>query len=153
IGTLVLASAGVVLRRDLWSRYFGGLVLLGLALAVVPQIPGLRTLLPYVPVLGIFRAAARATLLTHFGVAGLAALGLEAFGRAVVARDRRLAALAWSWRAAAALALAGGGVVALDRIPTWVGPLARQFPEFYAYFAGMLVANVVVLELWRRLRP
>jgi hypothetical protein len=153
IGTLVLASAGVVLRRDVWSGYFGGLALLGLALAVVPQVPGLGTLLPFVPIFGIFRAAARATLLTHFGVAGLAALGLEAFGRAVVARDRRLVALTWSWRAAVALALAGGAVVAIGRIPTWVGPLARQFPEFYAYFAGMLVANVVALELWRRLQP
>ncbi|HEV8308618.1 MAG TPA: hypothetical protein VGW35_13230, partial [Methylomirabilota bacterium] len=35
-GTLLLAAAGVVLRRDVWSRYFALLAIVGLALALGP---------------------------------------------------------------------------------------------------------------------
>lgn len=149
IGTLLLASAGVVLRRDRWSRYFALLVLVGLALAFAPLVPGVPGLMPHVPLLGVFRAAARTILLTDFGAAGLAALGLHAWGRAVMARDRRTRWLTWAWRGTVALALAGGVLLAVKRVPAWIGPLAVQFPEFYAYFLSLLVAHVLVLELWR----
>jgi hypothetical protein len=156
IGALVLASAAVVLRRDAWSRYFGLLLMTGLVLALVPLVPGFAALAPRVPVLGLFRASARAVLLTDFGAAALAGMGLDAWSRALVKGEAgTVRRLVWGWRVCVALALAGGALVGLGRIPAWLGPVAPQFAEFYGGFLVALVAHVVVLELWRArwLRP
>jgi hypothetical protein len=156
IGALLLGPAALVLRRDAWTRYLGLLVGLGLGLALAPLLPGFVTLLPSLPVLRLFRVSSRALLLTHFGAAALAGIGLHAWDRAVAAGDGRpLGRLLWAWRGVAGLALGGWAVVLLGRIPAWVGPLADRFPELYAAFVLVLLAHVLVLELWRTgwLRP
>jgi hypothetical protein len=156
IGALLLGSAALVLRRDLWTRYLALLVGLGLGLALAPLLPVFATLLPSVPVLGLFRASARALLLTDFGAAALSGMGLHAWERAVAAGEgHRLRRLVWAWRGVVGLALAGWAVVLLGRVPAWAGPLSGRFPEYYAAFVLVLVGHVVVLELWRAgwLRP
>jgi hypothetical protein len=151
IGALVLASAALVLQRGLWSRYFGLLMLAGLALALAPAIPVFRKAAPYLPLVGLFRASARATLLTDLGAAALAGIGLQAWTRTLAARGdgRGVRALTWGWRVTVAAATVGWLLVLLGRVPSWMGPVAPQFPEFYTYFLGMLVAHVAVLEVWR----
>ncbi len=156
IGALVLASAAIVLRRDAWCRYFGLLGLAGLALALVPLVPGFAALAPRLPVLGLFRASARAVLLTDFAAAALAGLGFDAWSRSLVAGERRaLRPLVWGWRLCVALAFTGWARVGLGWLPAWLGPVAPQFADFYGAFLLVLVAHVVVLELWRTgwLRP
>jgi hypothetical protein len=151
IGALLLASAALVLQRDLWSRYFGLLVLAGLALALAPTIPFIQAVAPHVPVVGLFRASARATLLTDLGAAALAGIGLQAWMRALAAGQggRAVRGLAWGWRATVAVAIAGWLLVLIGRVPSWMGPMAIPFPDFYAYFLGMLACHVAVLEAWR----
>ncbi|MBI3456165.1 MAG: YfhO family protein [Candidatus Rokubacteria bacterium] len=151
IGALLLAAAAVVLRRDAWTRYFTLLAAAGLALAMLPLLPWFSEAASSVPLLGTFRASARATLLADFGVAALAGLGLDAWRRTLAAHAAvpRLGGLVWGWRAVAALALVGDGLVLLGRVPSWVGPLAPQFPQFYGFFLAILLAHIGVLEAWR----
>ncbi len=151
IGALVLAAAGVVLRRDTWSRFLGLATVVGLALALAPLLPGFPEIAEHLPVVGLFRASARATLLTDFGAAGLAALGLDAWRRALRRPEglRRVRGLLWGWRGFVVLALGGEALLLARRVPAWAGPLAADFPTSYAFFVAILLAHVVVLEAWR----
>jgi hypothetical protein len=151
IGPLLLAMAGAALRRDRWSRYFSLLLLVGFALALAPLLPGFGAVGPHLPLIGMFRASGRALLLTHLGAAGLAALGLDAWSRALATGEARgrVRALAWAWRAGAGVALGGGLVLWLHGVPAAMRPVSDWFGEFYAYFATLVVAHVALLELWR----
>jgi len=88
---LAIIVVAAIMARNVLSRYWLGLSLVAVSLAVGPfirlagletYIPGPWSLLRYVPVFGSARAPARFTVLVMMGVAMLFALALTSIGRA-----------------------------------------------------------------------
>ncbi len=77
LGVLPLALAAVGLTRGRRALFWALLALLGLLLALGPATPVHRLFYTWVPGMSQLRAPARLILLLDFGLAGLAALGLD----------------------------------------------------------------------------
>ena len=95
---LMLAVLAVMLRRDRITRFLLGLTIAGFVVAMGLYAMPHGWLYQVVPGFDQLRAPARFVLVFDFGLAGLAALGLDALLRPMT-RKRR-AALAAFWRAA-----------------------------------------------------
>jgi hypothetical protein len=86
LGTIALAAICLVLKRDVWTKFWAVVVFAGLALALGRYAPfGFYKLIYAVPVLNLFRVPARHLMEVEFALAVLAGRGLTAI---TDARDR-----------------------------------------------------------------
>ena len=146
LGVLPLVLAGLVLllRRDRMSGFFAFLAIGGLLLALGRYAPVHRLFYRFVPGFDRVRVPARALILFDFGVAGLAALGLDTLlrplGDRVRAAFRRTVRLL-PWLGSATLII----VLLLSRR---ILTPARSFPaNDYERIAGAATRGLVVFGL------
>ncbi len=142
IGPLLLAVAAFGLRRDRWTRLFGGLGLAALFVALGGYNPLYRHGLQWLPGFTLFRAPARALLFIDFALAALAGLGLDALaGRRPGQQARRLAVGLLAAGGLALLVLPVAPRVTAALAP-WVSP---GLGRFYLGFVILLGANVLLV--------
>jgi hypothetical protein len=146
LGVLSLLLAGLVLflRRDRTSGFFAFLALVGLLLALGRYAPVHQMFYRFVPGFDRVRVPARALILFDFGVAGMAALGLDVLlhplgdqMRSVLHRAVRLA----PW-------LGGATLVGVWLLSRRILVAARGFsPDDYQRVAGAANRGLVVFAL------
>ncbi|HEX2148627.1 MAG TPA: YfhO family protein, partial [Actinomycetota bacterium] len=137
LGTLVLASVGLLVRRDRIAAFFGILGLIGVLAAL--GTPFYKVLYVLVPGLSRTTHIARFIFFIHFALAGLAVLGLDALLR----RRDKVRVAYWAVPAAlAAVGIVGLGVTRVGTVlpgeyldPRWVRGLL-----FALGFAALMVA-------------
>jgi hypothetical protein len=150
MGVLPLLLAAVGLRRGRRALFWAVLAGLALLLALGPATPLYRLVYDWVPGMSQLRAPARLVLLMDFGLAGLAALGLDA-----LLRDPH-PALGLPAAALAALLAIGLGL-AWANLGAVGHPNPAQFAVAeHAMWGGMtllaLGSILIVLGAWGRLR-
>ncbi len=151
LGVIPLLLAAVGLTRGRRAVFWAALAGLALLLALGPATPLHELFFRFVPGMAQLRAPARLILLVDFGLAGLAALGLDA----LLHRPRPI----HGWLAlATAVALGIGVALAWSRLDSFGRPSAAQLATarnavLSAETLLVLGAALIALRAWRRLPP
>ncbi|MBI4550813.1 MAG: hypothetical protein HY710_00950 [Candidatus Latescibacteria bacterium] len=134
---LLLAGVAIVLRRDRLTRFFGGLAVLALLLALGGSTPVYRLVYAVVPGIDKFRAPGRFGMIVGFAVAALVGLGLDAL-RTARGRETDRSRLRRYVFVTAGLTLAGVlvSIVAGDVIAAWLAGSAEFSPNAQEAMAG-----------------
>ena len=141
---LVLAVLALLLRRERTSGFFVFLAISGLLLALGRYAPVHRLFYHFIPGFDRVRVPARALILFDFGVAGLAALGLDALlrppgDRVGAAFRRAVRLLPW---------LGGATLIVVLLLSRHILTRARSFPaNDYERIAGAANRGLVVFAL------
>jgi Bacterial membrane protein YfhO len=152
---LLLAALAVLLRRDSRTRFFALLALVGLILALGGYSILHGWLYAVAPVFGQLRAPARFIYLLDFGLAVLAALGLDALVQplnAVQARTFRVISRNFA-RVSLLVALVSGGValallaLGQGQDPTLYQRIGRAANSIFFFILLLAFSNALLL--WR----
>lgn len=159
---LLLAGVAVALRRQAVTRFFALLTIVTLFLALGGYSVFQGWLNEFLPGFGMLRAPARFVYLMDFGLAALAALGLDTLLRPLDLRQRltfRAMArfLPWAFVVVAAMGtplVYGALLTSQDKDPTIFERISRAANGWaiFLVLAGMSVAWVLA-HRWRWLKP